>query len=127
MSVILILDAEPLVRQTITRILDQAGFTVLAAGDVAEALRLVQSSRPDLLLTNVYVPQSSGREAASLLKKLCPGMRTLMVAGLPDEEPIMTGIAASEVMDFFPKPFTAAELTAKVRQLLDDVHDGTGR
>jgi response regulator RpfG family c-di-GMP phosphodiesterase len=82
---------------------------------------------PDLLLTNVYVPQSSGREAAALLKKLCPRMRTLMVAGLPDEEPIMKGIGASEVMDFFPKPFTAAELTAKVRQLLDEVPDGPSR
>jgi hypothetical protein len=53
-------------------------------------------------------------------------MRTLMIACLPDEEPIMKGIAASEIMDFFPKPFTAAELTAKV--VLDAaVHDGSGK
>jgi hypothetical protein len=37
----------------------------------------------------------------------------------------MKGIADSEIMDFFPKPFTAAELTGKVRQVLDTpLHDG---
>jgi DNA-binding response OmpR family regulator len=100
-------------RQALTRILESAGFKVLAAGDLEEAVRLVKRTAPDLFMTNVYVPQSTGRDAAALLKKLCPGTRTLMVAGLPEEEPIMKGVVGSDVMDFFPKPFTASELTPR--------------
>jgi two-component system cell cycle sensor histidine kinase/response regulator CckA len=116
-SVILVLDAEPLVRQAVTRILDRAGFTVLATGDLGEAVAIARNSSPDLLLTNVYVPGSTGRDAASLLRTVCPNLRTLMVAGLPDEEPVTTAMANS--LPFFPKPFTAAELTARVREILN--------
>jgi two-component system, cell cycle sensor histidine kinase and response regulator CckA len=116
-AVILILDAEPIVRQVVISILERAGFTVLAAGDLREAEELARGCAPDLLLTNVYVPGSTGRDAASLLRRVCPEMRALLVAGLPDEEPVREAMA-ERGLEFFPKPFTANELTAKVRELL---------
>ena len=116
-AIILILDAEPIVRQVVTTILGRAGFTVLATGDLHEAERLTRESAPDLLLTNVYVPGSSGREAASLLRQICPEMRALLVAGLPDEEPVRKAMAENG-LPYFPKPFTASELTARVREVL---------
>jgi DNA-binding response OmpR family regulator len=117
-AVILVLDAEPLVRQIVTTILGQEGFTVLAAADLQGAEELARTCAPDLLITNVYVPGSSGRDAAALLRSMCPNMRALLVAGLPDAEPI-TKAMAERNLDFFPKPFTAGQLTAKVREVLD--------
>src|SRR4051812_34141629 len=115
-AVILILDAEPLVRQVFTNILGRAGYTVLAAGDLHEAELLTVNCVPDLLLTNIYIPGSTGRDAAAVLKRRCPNMRALLVAGLPDEQPVTDAMAE---LPFFPKPFTAKELTAKVREVLD--------
>lgn len=86
-------------------------------GDLADAVSLVKELSPDLLLTNVYVPGSTGREAAMLLKSLCPHLRTLLVAGLPDEDQIMAAMTDGG-LQFFAKPFTASDLTAKVQQVL---------
>ena len=85
-EVILILDLEPVVRHVVTSILDRDGFTVIATRDLDEAEQFFQDATPDLPLKNVYVPGSGGREAADLLRRICTTMRTLIVAGLPDEE-----------------------------------------
>lgn len=57
-------------RQAVARILDRAGFVALATGDLHEAARWVRNDEPDLLLANVYVPASSGRDAALQFKAL---------------------------------------------------------
>lgn len=98
--------AEPVVREVVTEILGRAGFTVFATGDLREAEQLARDCTPDLLLTNLYVPGSSGRAAAAALRSIYPAMRTLVVAGLPDEESVINAMTDNG-LDFFPKPFRA--------------------
>jgi hypothetical protein len=45
----------------------------------------VKNCTPDLLLTNLYIPGTSGHDAAQFLRSMCPNMRVLIVAGLPDD------------------------------------------
>lgn len=120
---ILLLDAEPVIRQVVTDILTRNDYRVVATGSLAEAIIIAREQRPDLLLSNVYVPGSTGREAAKVIQSLCPKICVLMVAGLPDGARIDHEFH-DRVLNFFPKPFTAAQLTEKVRQVLADHSPG---
>jgi DNA-binding NtrC family response regulator len=115
---ILLLDAEPVVRQVVTDILRHDGYRIRATGSSAEALNIAREEVPDLLLTNVFVPGSTGRDAAKLVKSVCPNVRVLIVAGVPDSEQIQDAFTDGP-LDFFPKPFTAMQLRQKVREVLD--------
>jgi DNA-binding response OmpR family regulator len=116
---ILVLDPEPLVRSVIDSILTREGYTVRTCSDLDQAVDAVRRSPPDLLLTNVHIPGTTGHEAAKYLRATCPEMGVLMVAGLPDDERIRQRTADDDRYDFFPKPFTASELARKVREMLD--------
>ncbi|MDQ6677329.1 MAG: response regulator [Acidobacteriota bacterium] len=116
-STILVVDAEPVVRTVVTSILEREGHTVHATADVGEAVRIVKTKSPDLLLTNVLLPGMRGHDAAELLRGIRPEMRVLMVAGLPDDQEIYD-MTEGDGIEPFPKPFTAQELAAKVREVL---------
>src|ERR1041385_4984130 len=103
-ATILVLDAEEVIRSVITRILEREGYTVHTAGDLPSALELVKDCTPDLLLTNLYIPGTSGHDAARFLRSMCPNMRVLVVAGLPDDRLIEDQIKG-EGFASFPKPF----------------------
>jgi len=115
---ILILDAEPLVRSVVAEILKKGGYTVEQAATVPAALDLVKNMDTDLLMTNVYMPGITGREAVQMFKKAYPDLPVLIVSGLPDSDVIQewTGKVG---FDTFPKPFAAQELLDKVHSILD--------
>ena len=114
---IVVLDAEPVVRSTIAAILRHGGYTVEPIETVEIALELVENAPPDLLLTNVYLPDMTGMEAMRRLREICPELRILMVSGMPDSEVIRQWICKDGV-DTFPKPFAAQQLLEKVREML---------
>jgi DNA-binding NtrC family response regulator len=117
-ATILILDAEEVIRSVITRILEREGYTVHATGDLPSALEVVKDCTPDLLLTNLYIPGTSGHDAARFLRSMCPNMQVLVVAGLPDDRLIEDRIKG-EGFAAFPKPFLPKQLTEKVKNVLE--------
>jgi DNA-binding NtrC family response regulator len=116
---IVILDAEPVVRSVVTAILQRDGYTVEQAEDVPAALHMVKSKTTDLLLTNVYLPGITGREAVQIIKEACPKLPVLVVSGLPDSD-VLEEWAGTVGFDTFPKPFAAKELLDKVHAMLGD-------
>ena len=117
-ATIVVLDAEPVVRSVITKILQREGYTVLPAGDLDSAADAVKHCTPDLLITNLYLPGTTGHDAARLLRKTCPNIRVLMVAGLPDDRSVCDR-AEDDDFELFPKPFAADELAQKVQEVLE--------
>jgi DNA-binding response OmpR family regulator len=113
----MVLDAEPVVRSTIADILTRGGYAVEPVGTLDMALESIRQERQALLLTNVYLPGITGRDAIRLLKDVCPELLILMVSGLPDED-VIHRWAGKHGFDTFPKPFTAQELIDKVRSIL---------
>jgi CheY-like chemotaxis protein len=114
---ILLLTSEPVVRLVTREVLERVGYVVMATGDLGTAVDRMGECRPDLLIISPYVETISGHEAAKYLQSRCPDMRVLMLAGLLADERL-TYRAELEKVDVFPKPFTAAELIEKVRQIL---------
>lgn len=111
-ATILVMDAEPVVRTTVTNILEREGYTVLSTDSVDEALEIVKTAAPELLLTNVVLPAMRGHDAAALLRQAHPSMRVLMVAGLPDDDHIYD-MTTGDGIEPFPKPFTSGNSLQK--------------
>ena len=81
MTTILLLVSDPVVRSVLEETLEQAGYTVVAAGDLGHAVDRLKECQPDLLITRTYVESLPGHEAAMYLRTKCLRMKVLMVGG----------------------------------------------
>ena len=93
---------------------------MIAARGGEEALQLCaqQEHKIDLLLTDVVMPDTSGKELAEQMTRLMPGIRVLFMSGYTDEAIVHHGVLDSNV-EFIQKPFTPLTLSRKVREVLD--------
>ncbi len=117
---VLLVEDEDVVRGLAQKILEQSGYKVLAASRGAEAIRFcLQRTEPiHLLLTDVVMPETSGKEVADRATELLPDLRVLFMSGYTDEAIVHHGVLDSNV-EFIQKPFTPAALVRKVREVLD--------
>ena len=118
-TTILLLVSDPVVRSILKETLEREGYTVLASGDLGQAVDRLQECTPDLLITRTYVESLPGHEAAMYLRTKCLGMRVLMLGGLLDDERLQYR-AAQQGFAVFPKPYTAAALLQEVRHVLSE-------
>jgi CheY-like chemotaxis protein len=118
---VLVVEDEDAVRRLTERILLKSGYKVLAAANGGEAFLLCEKhhSKIDLLLTDVVMPQMGGRELADRLAKIKPGLRALYMSGYTDSAIEHHGVLEPG-MRFIAKPFSAIDLTRKVREALDE-------
>jgi CheY-like chemotaxis protein len=117
MTTILLLVSDPIVRSVLEETLDREGYTVLATGDLGQAVDRLKESAPDLLITRTYVEGLPGHDAAKYLRTKCPKMRVLMLGGLLDDERLQSR-EELQGFDVFPRPYTPAELLQKVKEVL---------
>jgi CheY-like chemotaxis protein len=82
-----VVDDEPEVRRTVAALLRTVGHDVTEAGDGATALRLVSLSPPDLVVTDLGMPQMNGWEVARALKRARPGLPVVLLTGWQEAAP----------------------------------------
>ena len=101
-------------------VLTKAGYRVVASNTPVSALSIAreETGRIHLLLTDVVMPEMSGRELADALPKISPGIETLFMSGYTANIIAHRGVLDKGV-NFISKPFSGKELTAKVRKILD--------
>jgi len=118
---VLVVEDEDGLRALIQRILCNAGYTVLVAESGADALARFEQheGKVDLLLTDVVMPQMSGRELAERLAQAKPSLKVLYMSGYTEEIIDRHGILNAGVR-LIGKPFTAADMSRKVRTVLDE-------
>jgi signal transduction histidine kinase len=116
---ILLVEDEAQVRAIVARILRAQGYTVSAAANGADALEILERGDPvDLLLTDLVMPRMGGRELAERATLLRPKLRVLFTSGYTEDVIVQNRLLAHDIM-LLNKPFTRAELAAKVREALD--------
>ena len=81
MKKILLVDDEPNIRLVLGAVLEQAGYSVEVAEDGFVALRQVQRSRPDLVITDLRMPNMNGFELLSVLRTRFPELPTIAISG----------------------------------------------
>jgi len=117
-TILLVEDAEAM-RDVAKKFLDLGGYTVLAASDGAEALRLLQERDTPihLLLTDVVMPGMSGPQLADKIKALRPEIRVLFMSGYTESAIAKHGVLESG-QHLLMKPFSRKSLALKVREAL---------
>jgi signal transduction histidine kinase/ActR/RegA family two-component response regulator len=118
---VLLAEDDEFVRKAASRILRSRGYRLIEAKDGEEALSLAaaHTGTIDMLLTDVIMPQMDG---SRLRDKLCgarPGIKCLFMSGYTGALVAQKGIIEAGTA-YLQKPFAAAELLQKVRQVLDE-------
>jgi two-component system cell cycle sensor histidine kinase/response regulator CckA len=116
---ILLVEDEQAVRELIETVLLEQGYEVLAARDTNHAEELAKNFEREIhmLLTDVVMPGTSGRELAARVCVLRPAIRVLYMSGYTDNV-ISTGGMLEKGLAFLQKPFSPSILVQKVREVL---------
>jgi two-component system, cell cycle sensor histidine kinase and response regulator CckA len=117
---VLVVEDDGLVRLLAGRLLASQGYTPIEARNGHEALALVRAGRGQvqLVLTDVVMPELGGAEFARRLAELQPDLPVLFMSGFTDDEVVRRGLLEPGA-PFLQKPFDAAALGRRVREVLD--------
>ncbi len=116
---ILVVEDEQAIRQMIVFNLSRAGFEVSEAGDSATARNLIADTRPDLILVDWMLPDSSGLELTRRLRREESNreLPIIMLTARAEERDKVTGLEGG-ADDYITKPFSPRELLARINALL---------
>jgi len=122
---LLLVEDEPSVRHLACSILEAQGYNVLRASNGQEGLRVARECKGQpirLVITDVIMPQMSGKVMAEWLKATYPDMKILFTSGYTDDAIAQHGVLEAGVA-FLSKPYSPATLARKVREMLDNETD----
>ena len=117
---LLVVEDDENLRTALARMLKNLGFSVLTATDGEDAIDVIEHTgiAVDVLLPDVVMPRLGGRGLAEALCGRDPALKVLFMSGYTDDAVVRGGVEQAAVA-FLHKPFAAAALTRKVREVLD--------
>jgi two-component system, OmpR family, response regulator len=114
---LLVVDDEAMILELLSGSLRFAGFEVVTAASGAEAVRAASSSRPDLVLLDVMMPDGDGFEVVRRLRSSGPDIPVIFLTAR-DEVPDRVNGLALGADDYIAKPFSLDEVLARIRAVL---------
>lgn len=120
-ATVLLVEDDISVRDMTAEILNEIGYNTLIAATPREALEICSNARnkPDLLLTDVIMPEMNGRELALRIEEMIPGIRVLFMSGYTADVIDQKGVLG-EGMNFIHKPFGWSDLHSRIQQILKE-------
>jgi len=117
---VLVVDDDQDIRQMLCQVMMSQGYTVIEADDGENAVQMVETHHPDLVITDIVMPRKEGLELISELKAFNPEMKVIAFSGGGKASPenylaFAKGMGADAV---FTKPVPIAQLQIKVMELL---------
>jgi DNA-binding response OmpR family regulator len=116
---ILVIDDDYLVRYTLARILQSQGYEVVTAADGESGMTVFRSAAPDLVITDIIMPEQEGIQTIRQMRRERPDAKIIAISGgsrFGDLDVLEIAIKLG-ADDAISKPFDAAELLSRVRQL----------
>jgi two-component system OmpR family response regulator len=114
---LLVVDDEPSIRELLTASLRFAGFEVVPASDGAEALKLAEQHRPDLVVLDVMMPDMDGFTVTRKLRERGRDMPVLFLTARDETVDKVQGLTVGGD-DYVTKPFSLEEVVARIRAVL---------
>jgi len=123
MATILLIDDEELVRQTLGHTLTDGGHTVVFASDGAEGLRQMSGASPDLVITDIVMPDQEGLETIMALRKLAAALPIIAISGggRGGSLDFLSAASALGATRVLRKPFGKAALLEAVNDCLSAI------
>jgi PAS domain S-box-containing protein len=123
---VLVVEDEEIVRNLTCEALEMLGYSTLAASDPEEAIALcdMHEGPIELLLTDVVLPRMDGKTLFERLVRTRPHLKVLYVSGYTENFIVHHGVLERTVQ-FLQKPFTIEGLARKVREVLDEISEGS--
>lgn len=114
-SVVLVVDDESVITDTLTEILNRSGYTAIPAYDAEEALEVALLMPPELLLTDVMLPGMNGIELAVRVKRIFPDCKILLFSGQAATTDLLASAARDgHRFDMLSKPIHPGDLLRHV-------------
>ena len=116
---VLVVEDQTEVRKFAAAALEDYGYGVIQAENAGEALSICERERGriDLVLTDVVMPNLSGRELADRLRVRWPEMKILFMSGYTEDATLREGLVEGNA-EFIQKPFDPDQLALKIRKML---------
>ena len=120
MARILVIDDDPLIRDMLSQVLEEAGHEVVLAPDGEEGMNLFRSGPADLVITDIVMPEKDGWETVVVLKKEFPAVKIIAVSGGAKIGPFTHLMTAKRLGAdlIFAKPLKKHELLKGIEELL---------
>ncbi len=119
MARVLVIDDDPIICKITSSVLGRLGYEVVTASDGMEGLTAVQTQQPDIVITDVMMPEIDGYEVTRRLRR-DPKFATIPILILTSQSELEEKLHAFEAGadDYMSKPFEPAELAARLSKLL---------
>ncbi len=115
---ILVVDDTPGTLEVLQRSLTAQGYTTYTAANAVDALKLLDGTFVDLVITDLKMPKISGIDLVRHVRENCKNTAVMMITGYATVESAVEAVK-SGAEEYVPKPFTDGELFAAVRRVLD--------
>jgi DNA-binding response OmpR family regulator len=111
---ILVIDDDPEIREMLKQLLTPLGHEIDLAVDGQDGMRKYQERIPDLVITDLYMPNQEGVETIIQLRKRCPGARIIAMSGRFAEGAMLSVARRAGAAVLLQKPFLPDELRRAV-------------
>jgi YesN/AraC family two-component response regulator len=118
---ILVVDDEPMIREGLKVALEMEGHRAITASDGTEALKMVDETKPQVIITDIIMPETDGIEVICTVKESNPDIKILAISGggrisASDHLKIARQLGAKGVLT---KPFSTEELICEINKLFE--------
>ncbi len=122
MKKILVIDDEPVIRRLIRAAMESVGHTVREAGNGCEGLSQCDSWNPDVVITDIFMPEQDGLQTMRILRKTSPRVRVIAISGGGDmgDLDVLRTARAMGATTILQKPFDMNTLREAIEQVLKE-------
>jgi DNA-binding response OmpR family regulator len=124
MAQVLIIEDDDRIRPLLMRALGERGYAVSSARTGMDGLSQAVDARPDLVILDLGLPDVDGRQVLSMLRAVSDV--PVIIASARDDDPSLVGALDAGADDYIVKPYTTAQLEARIRAVMRRSAPGTG-
>ncbi len=121
---LLVVDDEPIVRESLQDWLGSYGFDVSTAENGEQALEIIHNQDFGVVILDLRLPDMEGNEVLMKARKFRPDLKAIIITAYPSKETTIEAVRLG-VAEYLVKPFEPEELVDLVNEVLDGVKPGT--